>query len=70
MAAGSSALTFNQGEELFVFDSVALHVDFQRQQQGEQELVLLIQTPGRIIVHLVSHVVDDFADPFACDGTL
>lgn len=35
------ALTFDEGEELFMFDFIVLHVNLQRQQQGEQELVLL-----------------------------
>lgn len=63
-------LTFNEGQELLVFDSVALHVDLEREQQGEQELVFLIQPSGSILVHLEGHVLDDVGDPLACNWTL
>lgn len=53
-----------------MFDSVALHVDLEREQQGEQELVFLIKPPGSVLVHLEGHVLDDVGDPLACNWTL
>lgn len=63
-------LTFNKGQELLMFDPVALHVDLESEQQGEQELVFFIQTPSCVHVHLKGHVLDDFGDPLACNWTL
>lgn len=63
-------LTFNKGQELLVFDPVALHVDLESEQQGEQELVFFIQTPSCVPVHLKGHVLDDVSDPLACNWTL
>lgn len=51
--------TFNEGKKLCVFHTVTLHVDLQRQQEGKQEFVLLIQTPGCVLVHLKGHVLND-----------
>lgn len=48
-----------------MFDSVAPHVNLQRQQKGEEELVLLVQAARRILVHLEGHKLDDVADAFA-----
>ena len=45
-------LTFDEGVELAVGDVVGLQVSLQRQQQGEEELVTLIQPPGSVAVHL------------------
>lgn len=50
-----------------MFDSVAPHVNLQRQQQGEEELVLLVQAPRRILEHLEGHKLDDVADALAGD---
>ncbi len=50
-----------------MLDLVALHVDLQRQQQSEEELVLLVQAPGRILIHLKGHKVYDVGDAFAGD---
>lgn len=63
-------LTFNKGQELLVFDPVALHVDLESEKQGEQELVFFIQTPSCVLVHLEGHVLDDVGDPLACNWTL
>lgn len=51
-----------------MFDPVALHVDLQRQQQSEEELVLFVQAPGCRLVHLEGHKLDDVGDAFAGDG--
>lgn len=53
-----------------MFDPVALHVDFQRQQQGEEKLVLLIQAPRCILIHLKGHELYNVGDPFAGDRAL
>lgn len=60
--------TFNKCEELFMFDSVAPHVNLQRQQQGEEELVLLVQASRRILVNLKGHKLNDVGDALAGDG--
>lgn len=60
--------TFNKCEELFMFDSIAPHVNLQRQQQGEEELVLLVQASRRILVNLKGHKLNDVGDAFAGDG--
>lgn len=60
--------TFNECEELFVFDSVAPHVNLQRQQQGEEELVLLVQASRRVLVNLKGHKLNDVGDALAGDG--
>lgn len=62
--------TFDKCEELFVFHSVAPHVNLEREQQGEEELVLLVQASGRVLVHLKGHKLDDVGDAFAGDGAL
>lgn len=50
-----------------MFDSVALHVNLQRQKQGEEELVFLVQPPCRILIHLKGHELYDVGDAFAGD---
>lgn len=50
-----------------MFDSVALHVNLQRQQQGEEELVFLVQPSCCIPVHLKGHELYDVGDAFAGD---
>ena len=45
-------LTFDEGVELAVGDVAGLQVGLQRQQQGEEELVTLIQPSGSVAVHL------------------
>lgn len=62
--------TFDEREELLVFEPASLHVDLQRQQQGEEELVLLVQAPCRVPVHLEGHELYDVGDAFAGDGAL
>lgn len=58
-------LTFNEGEKLFMLDSVPLDVDLQGEQQGEQELVFFIQAPGRILMNLIGHMLNDISNPLA-----
>lgn len=48
-------------------DSVALHIDLQCQQQGEQELVLLVQASCCILIHLKGHKLYDVGNTFAGD---
>lgn len=50
--------------------SVALHVDLERKQQREKELVLLVQASGCIFVHVIGHIFNNIANPFACNWTL
>lgn len=50
-----------------MFDPVALHVDLQSQQQSEEELVLFVQTPCCVLVHLEGHELYDVGDAFAGD---
>lgn len=52
-----------------MFDPAALHVNLQRQQQGEEELVFFVQAPGRVLEHLKGHELYDVGDAFAGDGT-
>jgi len=66
----SEALTFDQRQELLVLHLAALHVDLERQQQREQELVLLVQPPRRVAVHLEGHDLDDADDALAGNGAL
>lgn len=61
-------LTFNKREKLLVFDPVAPHVNLQRQQQSKEELVLLVQSPCRVLIHLKSHELNDVGDAFTGDG--
>lgn len=60
-------LTFNECEKLLVFDPASLHVNLQRQQQSEEELVLLEQAPCCVLIHLKSHELYDVGDAFAGD---
>lgn len=53
-----------------MLDPAALHVDLQRQQQREEELVLLVQTPRCVLVHLKGHELYDVGDAFAGDRAL
>lgn len=50
-----------------MFDPVALHADLQRQQQGEEELVFLVQAARCILIHLKGHKLYDVGDAFAGD---
>lgn len=52
-----------------MFDLVAPHVNLQRQQQGEEELVLLVQASRRILINLKGHEFNDVGDTLAGDGT-
>lgn len=61
-------LTLNECEELLMFDLVALHVDLQGEQQSEEKLVLFVETPRRVLIHLKGHELYDVGDPFAGDG--
>lgn len=45
-------MTFDEGEHFLVRDVSGLQIDLQSQQQREQQLVLLIETPGCVTVHL------------------
>lgn len=51
-----------------MFDPVALHINLQRQQQSEEELVLLVQAPCSVLIHLKGHKLYDVGDAFAGDG--
>lgn len=64
---GDLILTFDESEELFMFDFIVLHVNLQRQQQGEQELMLLKQAPRCILKNLKGHIFYDVGYTFACD---
>ena len=64
------ALTFDEREELVVLHLAALHVDLEREQQGEQELVGLVEPPRGVAVHLEGHELDDAHDALAGDGAL
>ena len=64
------ALTFDEREELVVLHLAALHVDLEREQQGEQELVGLVEAPRGVAVHLEGHELDDAHDALAGDGAL
>lgn len=61
-------LTLNEREKLLMFDLVALHVDLQCEQQSEEKLVLFVETPRRVLIHLKGHELYDVGDPFAGDG--
>lgn len=50
-----------------MFDFIVLHINLQRQQQGEEELVFLKQAPGCIFENLKGHIFDDAGNPFAGD---
>lgn len=50
-----------------MFDPVALHIDLQCQQQSEEELVLLVQAPRCVLIHLKGHKLYDVGDAFAGD---
>lgn len=50
-----------------MFDPVALHADLQRQQQGEEKLVFLVQATCCVLIHLKSHELYDVGDAFAGD---
>lgn len=44
--------TFDEGENLLVGDDSGLQVNLQRQEQREQQFVILVETPGGITEHL------------------
>ena len=50
-----------------MFDFIMLHVNLQRQQQGEQELVLLKQASRCILENLKGHMFYDAGYTFAGD---
>lgn len=52
-----------------MFDSVAPHVNLQRQQQGEEKLVLLVQASRCVLIYLKGHKLNDVGDALAGDGT-
>ena len=47
-----------------------VQVNLERQQQGEQELVLLVQTARRVSEHLKRQVFNDAGDSLGGDGRL
>lgn len=63
-------LTFNKGDKLLMLDPVPLDVNLQCEQQGEQEFVILVQAPDRILIDLIGHVLYDISNSFACDWAL
>ena len=62
--------TFDKRLELVVFNLAALHVNLECQEDGEQELMVLIQTTSRVFKHLVRHVLDDVGYTLGCDWAL
>ena len=59
--------TFNESQELFVFQFPGGHVNLQGQQQGEGHLVFLVQSSDGVLEHLICHVLDDVGDTFLCN---
>lgn len=48
-------------------DILGLQVDLECQQQGEEELVVLVEAPGRVAEHLVGEVLHDVAKALGGD---
>lgn len=54
--------TLNEALELFLADGLGLHLYLQRHEDGEEELVGLVETAGRVREGQVSQVIDDVLD--------
>lgn len=59
--------TFDEGLKVAVGDVPGLQVDLQGQQEGEEELVILIQASSCISKRLVGQKLNDVEDPFRGD---
>lgn len=63
-------LTLDECLELIVFDLAKLHVNLEGQQEGEEELVILIQTTGCVLEHLIRHEFNDVSNTLGRYRTL
>ena len=62
--------TFDEGLKLIVLDAPFLQADLEWQEQREQKLVALVQSPAGILEHLKGQELDDVVDPLGCNGGL
>ena len=53
-----------------MFYSATLHVHLECQQEGEQELVVLIQSTAGVFEHFVSQELNDVLNPLGWDRRL
>ena len=63
-------MTFDEDLELLVPDVAQVDLNLEREQDGEEELVDLVQAAARVLKHLVGQVLDDVVDALAVDGRL
>lgn len=55
-------LTLDEGLELFTTDAASVHLDLQRHQDCEEELVRLVQTPHSVPEGRVGQIPNDVLD--------
>lgn len=60
--------TFDEALELIIADGSRIHLDLQGHQDGEEELVHLIQAPDCVLESTEGQVIDDVLDAFPGDG--
>ena len=60
--------TFDEGLKLVVFDAAFLQADLERQEQREQELVALVESPAGVLEHFKGQELDDVVDPLGGNG--
>ena len=65
-----SDLTLDEGVEVLVFDGSLLQADLEGEEEGEEELVLLIEPSTGVAEHTEGQVVDDVLDTLAGDWGL
>ena len=62
--------TFDEGLKLIVLDAPLLQADLEWQEQREQKLVALVQSPAGILEHLKGQELDDVVDSLGRNGGL
>ena len=60
-------LTLDQDLELVMFDIATIEVNFERQKEGEQELVVFIQSSTGVTECFKCQVFNDVVYPFGVD---
>lgn len=70
MRCVKSDLTLDEGVELVMFDGSLLQANLEGEEEGEEELVLLIEPSTGVAEHTERQVVDDVLDTLAGDWGL
>lgn len=70
MRTDNELRTFDEALKLFGFDSFRLQLNLQRHEDGEEELVLLVESSSCVWERAKRQTLDDVLDAFRCDRRL